>query len=454
MGKQFSLEDVEVVTATLDIEEVRSFRSSVSRNSQASREEPYRRIDAGMSLSCGDYNIGSNAKLSDEIKVKFYSPEEEIALGAGTFLWDYLRRCGGGFSNGIAGYFLPLSGGLDSCSTALITFSMCRIVMEAVQAGNKQVIKDLRRIVGVSEDSEWLPSDSKDISGRIFHTCFMGTVNSSKETRQRAKKLAEALGTYHLDINIDTVVTAVTSLFNVVTLFSPQYTVHGGTIAENNALQNIQARLRMVLAYLFAQLLPMVRKRNGGGCLLVLGSGNLSEQLRGYYTKYDNSSADINPIGGIDKADLKLFVKWAQTNFSIPMLDDFLTATPTAELEPITEDYVQTDESQMGFTYAELGVMGRLRKISKCGPWGMYEKLLHIWSDSYTPLDIYEKTRNFFYFYSINRHKQVTLTPALHSENYGCDDNRFDLRPILYPVFSWPFQKMEAHSKKLMERKM
>ncbi len=32
-------------------------------------------------------------------------------------------------------------------------------------------------------------------------------------------------------------------------------------------------------------------------CLKVLGSANVDEGLRGYLTKYDCSSADINPIG-------------------------------------------------------------------------------------------------------------------------------------------------------------
>ena len=34
---------------------------------------------------------------------------------------------------------------------------------------------------------------------------------------------------------------------------------------------------------------------------MVLGSANLDECLRGYFTKYDCSSADLNPIGGISK---------------------------------------------------------------------------------------------------------------------------------------------------------
>ena len=36
----------------------------------------------------------------------------------------------------------------------------------------------------------------------------------------------------------------------------------GGSNAENLALQNIQARLRMVLAFLLAQLMPWVRDRS------------------------------------------------------------------------------------------------------------------------------------------------------------------------------------------------
>ena len=35
--------------------------------------------------------------------------------------------------------------------------------------------------------------------------------------------------------------------------------------------------------------------------MLVLGSANVDECLRGYLTKYDCSAADINPIGGISK---------------------------------------------------------------------------------------------------------------------------------------------------------
>ncbi len=127
----------------------------------------------------------------------------------------------------------------------------------------------------------------------------------------------------------------------------PKFAARGGSPRESLALQNIQARLRMVLSYLFAQLMLWVRGRPGG--LLVLGSGNVDEALRGYMTKYDCSSADINPIGSISKNDLKKFLKYAKVRFSLDILDEILNAVPTAELEPLNDGKLtQTDEQDMG----------------------------------------------------------------------------------------------------------
>ena len=64
--------------------------------------------------------------------------------------------------------------------------------------------------------------------------------------------------------------------------------------------------------------------------------------------RYDCSSADINPIGSIDKADLKRLIAWAKISFALPCLQEFIDAVPTAELEPITATYVQSDEADMG----------------------------------------------------------------------------------------------------------
>lgn len=54
-----------------------------------------------------------------------------------------------------------------------------------------------------------------------------------------------------------------------------------------------------------------------------------------------------------------------------------MDATPTAELEPTTEDYVQSDEVDMGMTYDSLSIYGQLRKIFKCGPVSMFQTLVN-----------------------------------------------------------------------------
>ncbi|KAJ5947595.1 hypothetical protein N7466_000610 [Penicillium verhagenii] len=436
-GSQFSLNDVEVVTATVDLEEVRTYRSGVSRGMQAAKQSPFVRLDIDVRLSRRGEEADPSLTVSVPFKPHFHVPEEEIALGPACWLWDYLRRCGA------AGFFIPLSGGIDSCATSVIVHSMCREVLKAVREGNEQVIEDVRRLCAKPADSDWLPTTSQEICRAIFHTSYMGTQNSGQETRDRAKRLAADIGSYHIDFNFDTVVTALMALFSTVTNFQPRFKVHGGSTAENAALQNVQARLRMVLSYLFASLLPTVRQRPGGGGLLVLASSNVDECLRGYLTKYDASSADLNPIGSISKVDLKKFIGWAGINFDLPILEEFIHATPTAELEPRTATYVQSDEADMGVTYAELSTFGYLRKVSKLGPWGMYEKLLHLWGNEYSPREIYEKTRHFFYNYSINRHKMTVLTPSYHAEQYSPDDNRHDLRQFLYPSFTWAYKKME-----------
>lgn len=124
--------------------------------------------------------------------------------------------------------------------------------------------------------------------------------------------------------------------------------------------QNLQARIRMVFSYLCAALLPWVRNKDS--FLLVLGTANVDEALSGYFTKYDCSSGDVNPIGGISKVDLRLFLQWAATRLKYKSLDAIVEATPTAELRPIEEEegttagavHTQTDEEDMGMTYEEL----------------------------------------------------------------------------------------------------
>uniref|UniRef100_A0A2R5L8C7 Glutamine-dependent NAD(+) synthetase n=1 Tax=Ornithodoros turicata TaxID=34597 RepID=A0A2R5L8C7_9ACAR len=435
VAKQFALPEVEVSTATVDLEDVRAYRNLVrSRALKAAQSEAYPRVVV-------EYSLSQTQDLAPTPTMDwvFPTPEEEISLGPACWLWDYLRRSGQG------GFFLPLSGGIDSASVASIVYSMCRLVCSAVQDGEEDVLKDVRRIVGCPE---YHPREPRELCNRVLVTCYMGTDNSSRETRALAKDLANQIGSYHVAVAIDAAVTAIVAIFTTLTGKRPRFRALGGGAREDLALQNVQARVRMVVAYLFAQLMLWVRDRPGG--LLVLATGNVDEGLRGYLTKYDCSSGDINPIGGISKVDLVRFLRYAYNAFKLSALNDILMRTPTAELTPLQNGQcVQSDEVDMGMTYEELSAFGRLRKQLCCGPYSMFEKLVYSWKDP--PSQVAEKVKHFFRCYSINRHKMTVLTPSYHAESYSPDDNRFDHRPFLYNAL-WLWQFTAIHSQvKLLE---
>ncbi|KAL6468909.1 hypothetical protein MHYP_G00224330 [Metynnis hypsauchen] len=437
-GTQFSLDDVEVITATLDLEDVRSYRGERCHPHMEYEHKPYQRIKVDFSLSdCKDIFLPTH----QPVEWVFRSPEEEISLGPACWLWDYLRR------SGQAGFLLPLSGGVDSSSSACIVYSMCVQVCQAVRDGNVQVLEDVQRLVC---DASYRPEEPRELCGRLFTTCYMASENSSEDTRNRAKELAAQIGSNHLNVNIDMAVKGLLGIFSMVMGKWPKFRVNGGSSRENLALQNVQARVRMILAYLFAQLCLWAQGKPGG--LLVLGSANVDESLTGYFTKYDCSSADINPIGGVSKMDLKRFLQYCAEHFQLTALKSVLAAPPTAELEPLTEGQVsQTDEADMGMTYSELSVIGRLRKISKCGPYSMFCKLIQSWRETCSPSQVAAKVKHFFKMYSVNRHKMTTVTPSYHAESYGPDDNRFDLRPFLYNTrWSWQFRCID-HEVSMME---
>ncbi|KAI1822843.1 NAD+ synthase [Xylaria intraflava] len=445
-GAQFSLEPVEVITATIDLEQVRSFRSSISRNVQAAAQPDYPRVefDIQLSRSADDMFLLGSLQFSQDKALRILDPMSEIWMSTSVYLWQYLTRTSS------AGFFLSLSGGLDSATVALFVYGMAKVVLKSIEAGSKSTLSDLRRITGLKD---FVPKSPEEIVDLLLTTCYTGTVNSSEETRSRADRLAKKLGAWHMSISIDALVQANMAVIENALDFTPKYLVEGGGHAENLALQNIQARSRLVVQYSLAQLATTARKLpRAGVALLVLTSGNVDENLRGYYTKYDASSGDLAPLGSISKNDAKLFQKWAIDAWNLPILNEFLYATPTAELLPLTAGVsTQDDETEMGLTYAELSIFGIHRRVEKLGPWSSYIRLLGEWKErNLTPTQIAEKVMRFFRFYALNRHKATILTPSIHVDAYNPDDNRHDLRPFLY-VVDWPFQfnKIRAHAQHL-----
>lgn len=68
---------------------------------------------------------------------------------------------------------------------------MCRLVIEACNTGNEPVLKDVRMVCA---EEDYTPESPQELCNRIFHTCYMGSANSSVETRTRARDLAKAIG--------------------------------------------------------------------------------------------------------------------------------------------------------------------------------------------------------------------------------------------------------------------
>eukprot|EP00397_Hematodinium_sp_SG-2012_P012107 GEMP01012268.1.p1 GENE.GEMP01012268.1~~GEMP01012268.1.p1 ORF type:complete len:749 (-),score=146.15 GEMP01012268.1:787-3033(-) len=449
-GSQFGLQEVEVVTAVVNLEDVRSMRTHFqSRSAQAANAPKIHRVAV-------DFVLGPCSEVESRKVTPFvHTPMEEIALGPSAWLWDYLRR------SGMRGYFLPLSGGADSASTCTLVGIMCRRVFDAFQT-DPLMLADLRRIV---KDPQYQPKSAEEICGKIMFSCYMASEYSGDATRQRAVKLAEALGVTHSSIFIDGITEAVQSSFKTMKLETNTHQeplqrdakMEGGTMSENLALQNIQARSRMVMSYFLAQLMPWAVQKDGNpypGSLLVLGSSNVDEALRGYYTKYDCSAADINPIGGIRKSDLRDFLLYSAKTYNLPILQAVAEAVPSAELSG--QEGVQSDEKDMGMSYDELGDLGYIRKVEHAGPLRTFEKVRAKWvaEDHKVTLskrgnpegyneEVAQKVKDFYHYHNLNRHKMTTLTPSYHAENYGPEDNRFDLRPFLYPPLKHQFNAVD-----------
>lgn len=96
---------------------------------------------------------------------------------------------------------------------------------------------------------------------------------------------------------------------------------------------NLKARLRMTVLYHKAAELGF----------LVMGTSNRSEWEIGYFTKYGDGAADIQPIIHLLKKDVQKLAR------ALKLPQHIITKAPSAGLWP-----GQTDEGDLGFTYKQL----------------------------------------------------------------------------------------------------
>ena len=118
----------------------------------------------------------------------------------------------------------------------------------------------------------------------------------------------------------------------------------GGTELNQAAISNIAPRLRMTTLYAIGA------ARN----MLVAGTGNRSERYMGYFTKWGDGACDFNPISDLTVGEIYEFLDYLNAP------ENIRKKAPSAGLFE-----GQTDESEMGVTYAAIDKYLLTGKASK-----------------------------------------------------------------------------------------
>jgi NAD+ synthase len=102
---------------------------------------------------------------------------------------------------------------------------------------------------------------------------------------------------------------------------------------DNMRKGNIMARQRMIVLY----------DQSSAWKGLVVGTGNKTEILLGYTTLFGDSACAINPLGDLYKTQVR------ELSRAMGVPEAILAKPPSADLWS-----GQTDEGELGFTYAEV----------------------------------------------------------------------------------------------------
>ncbi|WP_318568143.1 NAD+ synthase [Salinigranum marinum] len=152
------------------------------------------------------------------------------------------------------------------------------------------------------------------------HGLVMPSEVNTDENMSDAERVAERLGIEYDVVDINPIADAV-------------FDAYPDATESRMAAGNVRVRLRGVLNYFVANHENRV----------VLGTGNRSEALTGYFTKYGDQAVDCNPIGNLYKQQVR------QLAAALGLPHDLVMKTPSAEMW-----LGQTDEEEMGLDYDTL----------------------------------------------------------------------------------------------------
>ena len=349
--------------------------------------------------------------------------EEEFARAVALGLFDYLRK------SRSQGYVLSLSGGADSSAIAATVYLMVRMAVENI--GLDGVKTKLHHLPAVQD------CDSAEaMVGKLLTTIYQGTSNSSDDTFNSAKELAESIGATFMNINIDGLVGTYTGLIE------SQIGRKLSWDTDDIALQNIQARVRAPGAWMLANL------KNA----LLLSTSNRSEAAVGYATMDGDTAGSISPITGIDKHFLRGWLRWLETEglnvVNTPSEADRIKLSglhrvnnlqPTAELRPL--DRNQTDEADL-MPYDVLNAIENAGIRDKQAPLDVF-KLVEVQfsgrdgGPKHSRENLLIWVERFFKLWSRNQWKRERYAPSFHLDDHSLDPRTW----MRFPILSGGFEK-------------
>ena len=348
-----------------------------------------------------------------ENKIQEFAPiqpkEWEFVQASSLGLFDYLRK------SKSKGFVLSLSGGADSSTIAVLVAEMVKRGVE--ELGLDTFLEKLNlKFRPKTSDPE------KEIVGELLITAYQGTKNSSEDTFQSAKKLAESLGAKFYSWTIDEEVNSYTQ--KIEKAIGRKLTWEQDDIT----LQNIQARSRSPIIWMLANL----------NNALLLSTSNRSEGDVGYATMDGDTSGSISPIAAVDKYFILNWLKWAEKNLNRPGLSFVNSLSPTAELRPL--ERTQTDEKDL-MPYSVIVEIERLAIRDRRSPMDIFLLLKEEIELEETVLKEYIK--KFFRLWSRNQWKRERLAPSFHLDEFNVDPKTWYRFPILSGGFEEELRQLD-----------
>lgn len=336
--------------------------------------------------------------------------EEEFGRAVALGLYDYLRktRC--------RGYALSLSGGADSAVCAVLVALMVRFADEAARA-------ELAKTAGLPADA-----DERALLGRLLTCAYQASANSSDTTLEAAQAVAAELGARFVNFDITPLVTHTERLL-------ADYLGRGLDWERDDITrQNIQARVRN----------PPIWAIANAENFLLLTTSNRSEATVGYCTMDGDTAGSLAPVAGLDKVFLRHWLAWARDAYHLPALDLVVRQAPTAELKPGT--YQQTDEADLGGSYALINRIQKLLVVEKKSPRDILEVLASPaeFGASLSKAQLLQAVTRILTLWSRNQWKRERYAPSFHLDDENLDPRTWCRYPILSGNYAYELEELRA----------